>query len=280
MITIRQYLAFLTFLAVCMVGLIPIYRWWRKTEDAADADARKARLAQLERQSREQARTREISEEQQYLAAEIRELRKAMGLTDEGTATAQPSPAEAGARAAELPAEQTPQDPTESLLDEALGPALAPNGDGSVEEEQTPQGPAFRRGTIPKPDDPKVTIFETEETRSKTRLVADRGIPHHPDSWAFSVHFPPFESMANWPRPHAFGNPGYEWTKWVPFTEIPADDPERALDELEAWFLRLATGEEKPTGGRLTKSCADWEDYEEDPKTRGWRVLWWEPRDE
>lgn len=280
MITIREYLAFLTFLVVSVGGLTPIYRWWRKKEDAAADEARAARLAKLESRSREEARSREISEERRYRSAELRELRKAMDLTDDAAQSSLNASSGVDANGAEAAEGPSPDDPTESLLNEALGPALAPNGDGSPEKAQAVRGPVFRRCQIPVPDDPKIKVFEIEETRSKTRLRADRGIPHHPDSWALSVHFPPFERTADWPRPRAFERRGYEWTKWVPFTEIPADDPERALEELEAWFLRLAKGEEQPTGGRLTMSCAEWDDYEEDPKTQGWRVLWWEPRDE
>jgi hypothetical protein len=87
-----------------------------------------------------------------------------MDLPDVATETGPPSPtASSGVdgSGAEVAEEPPPDDPTESLLNEALGPALVPNGDGSAEKAQAVRGPVFRRGKIPVPDDPTIKIFET-----------------------------------------------------------------------------------------------------------------------
>lgn len=130
MITIREYLAFLTFLAVCVGGLTPIYRWWRKKEDAADAEEGEARLSERQNRSTEEARSREIRDERSYREAKLRELRRAMDIPNDADAsgqsssTASPPVGASGLQSTEaVPAD----DPTESLLNEALGPALTPN---------------------------------------------------------------------------------------------------------------------------------------------------------
>lgn len=283
MITMRQYFTVVTFLVVCVLGFAPIIRWLQSKRADADAKEAEDRVRELERQRREDARAREIREERAYLSRIFYELRRAMDLSPEGSEfTRSPDVAIAPGTATGADGDdgERPNDPTEELLNEALGPALTPNTGANLLNEEPVHGPIFKRCQIPDPDDPKVSIFEIEETRSKTRLVADRNFPHHRDAWAFIIHIPTFSTMADSPRPRAFGQSGFDWTKWVPFTTIPADAPERALDELEAWFLRLALGEEQPTGGGFAKSCAQWDDYEEDPKTRGYRILWLAPSDE
>lgn len=282
MITMRQYFAVVTFLAVCVLGITPIYRWWRRKEDAAEAKAKAARIAELDRQRREEARSHEVREERAYTSKMFRELRKAMDISPLGTEASQTDSAKAadGSSVVESAEKEAPDDPTEDLLDEALGPASSPNTAVGLVREQVMRGPIFKRPAIADAKTSKMSTFGIEETRSETRLVADRNFHNDSKGWVFIVHLPTFPNMADWLRPRAFGKKGFDWTKWIPFSEIPAHDVERALEAMEAWFLRLARGEEQPTNGRLTKSCAQWDDYEEDPKTQGYRVLWLDPRDE
>lgn len=103
------------------------------------------------------------------------------------------------------------------------------------------------------------------EEKSRTHLTADRSTWSGDQVWIFSVELPAFDALKKAWIPLAFAGKGAAWVRTVPFSTIPADAVGAALAELEAWFVRVAKGVEKPRAGRLAKSISRDQCYIEGP---------------
>lgn len=154
---------------------------------------------------------------------------------------------------------------TEAALDAALG-TTASNGSRRVRRKaKMSSGPKFRRPSPKELCDPDCKHFHVIEEKSRTYLKADRSAWFGEQVWVFSVELPEFEALKEVWLPVAFAGMGAAWVQTVPFSTIPADAVERALAELEAWFLRVATGVEKAEAGRLAGSISRDDCYIEGP---------------
>ena len=158
---------------------------------------------------------------------------------------------------------------TEDALDAALG-ATSSNGLLRMRPmAKKPSGPKFRRPSAEELCDPKNQHFRVLEERSRTHLTADRSAWSGDEVWLFSVALPEFDALKGVLLPIAFAGTGAAWVRTVPFSTMPADAVEGALAELEAWFVRVATGVEKPRAGRLAGSISRDDCYIEGPGYAG-----------
>jgi len=157
------------------------------------------------------------------------------------------------------------RDDTEDALDAALG-ATSSNGLRRARRKaKRSSEPKFRRPSQKELSDPTCKHFQVLEEKSYTCLKADRSAWFGEQVWIFSVELPEFDALKEVWLPVAFAGKGAAWVQTVPFSTIPADAIESALAELEAWFVRVATGVEKPGAGRLAGSISRDDCYIEGP---------------
>lgn len=157
------------------------------------------------------------------------------------------------------------RDDTEAALDAAPG-ATSSNGLRRVRRKaEMPNGPKFRRPSSEELCDQKNRHFQVLEEKSRTYLTADRSTWSGDQVWIFSVELPAFDALTKAWIPLAFAGKGAAWVRTVPFSTIPAEAVGTALAELEAWFVRVAKGAEKPRAGRLARSISRDQCYVEGP---------------
>lgn len=269
----RQFLSYLAIFISAASALALIIRWLisqRKKEDLALEAARKRHF---EREELEAAKSREVEYETRYVDSYLHHLRIASGVRVDSN-----EEAEASASDMDLSRRSpTSLDDEVASTDSALDSMFGPNPESlrtSSDQIRNAEGPRF--GTIRSVSDDggNVCSYYLFEERSETKLTVQRGTPKNPKVWALSIHVPYLDAMSQLPRPRAFGQRGFEWTKTIPFTVVDPDDHVGAINELKSWFIRILAEQERPGSGNFTCSCADWIRYTRDPNDKGYRIIW------
>lgn len=242
----------------CTVGLAVQFRGKRRAEKFAKVKAAEARIEEERHVDRRYGR--ELSRQETYLGITLACYEECWSSqADIAGKTTEGKDAGRGNISA------VARDDTEDALDAALG-GTSSNGLRHMRPKaEMPSGPKFRRPNSEELCAPKNQHFHVLEEKSRTHLTADRSVWSGDQAWIFSVELPEFDALREVLLPVAFAGKGAAWVRTVPFSTIPADAVESALAELEAWFVRVATGAEKPRAGRLAGSISRDDCYVEGP---------------
>ena len=244
------------------VGLALQVRGKRKAEKLAQVKAAEARIE--EERHVDQRYDRELSRQETYSQITVSCYKECWanppetaGKTTEGKDAGREHISAVG------------RDDTEDVLDAALGATSSNSLRLARRKAKKLSGPKFRRPSPEELCDPTRKHFQVLEEKSRTYLKADRSAWFGEQVWIFSVELPEFDALKEVWLPVAFAGKGAAWVQTIPFSTIPADALERALAELEAWFVRVATGVEKPGAGRLAGSISRDDCYIEGPGYAG-----------
>lgn len=232
-------------------ALFFLFHWWINRKSVQAEETRKARkMRAFEEDERDLEYRRELARESRYLYA-----------TRFGFVLArviEPLPGDA------IPAdreddESVERDGLDEEADAAIDAALGPPKSSQQHRPQKPKrptiGPEFERHAANELSGQCLHQFVILEVRTGSKLTANNSGSWKEDHWVFSVRLPKFATYRDLPEPVAFSSDEADWWTTVPFAEIPRDQVEQALDALEAWFMRVITGGEVASGGRLTKSA-------------------------
>jgi hypothetical protein len=268
----RQFFSYVVFFLISAVGLTLIYRRLMSERAKVDRQEEAIREKQFEREELEAAKNREIAHEvtfvQEYLRLLRIESRIHVGSPEDGETSPDLVNPPGGA-----PAPRTDENEiTDAALDSLFGPD-SKRSTKSSNSDRSLEGPIFGSPKTLSDESGIISCCYLFEERTGTKLTAQLGIPRNAKVWAFSIDVPYLEAMSELPRPRSFGDPGFEWTKTIPFTEISPEDHASAINELKRWFLGILSGTVRPNSGSFTRSCASWPIYKRDPRDKGYRII-------
>lgn len=233
------------------VALFFLFHWWLSRRSVQAEEARSARkMRAFEEEERDLEYRRELARESRYLDA------TRFGFVQARVIEPRPGDPIPNDLDDEENVERDGLDEeADAAIDAALGPLQRPLQHRPRKPTSTTVGPEFQRHIAKDSSDQSPHLFVVQEVRTGSRLTANNSGSWKVDHWVLSVWLPKFSTYSDVSEPVAFVCDEADWWTTVPFAEIPQDQVERALDEMEAWFMRVITGREVARGGRLTKSA-------------------------
>ena len=243
LITPRDVLAVWTFLGISIPGCTYAYRWWARRRDAFDISEEKMQALMrdlisndVEDEERKQVQRRQEVAVRQAISVSLLEF--GIDYYPDNL-----DPADSRYRA---PTQKSSPDSAEvtSVLDAAVGD---PHG-FSIDEIRR-RRPIFKRPGQRLLRNKSCKVFDVVHLPSRTLIQVERHRKTFSRGWAACVYFPEFEKLDSITMPATFKGPGPDWIVQFKFSEVPADQPDKALDYAEKWFVRAAYGQAKITEG-------------------------------
>lgn len=248
LITPRDVLAVWTFLGISNPGCTYTYRWWARRRDAFDVAEEKMLALQRDLISNEV----EDEQRKQLLRSQEVAVRQAVSasLSEMGIDYHPDNldPADPRYRA---PIQMSSPASAEvaSVLDVAVG-----ESSGFSIDELRRRRPIFKRPGQRLLRNKSCNVFDVVHLPTRTLIQVERHRKTFSGGWAGCVYFPEFEKVKSITMPATFKGPGPEWIVQFKFSEVPADQPEMALEYAEKWFVRAAYGQAKITEGAFALS--------------------------
>ena len=248
MTTLRDVLSVWTFLGISIPGCTYAYRWWARRRDAFDVAEQNMLALQEDMMSNEA----EDERQKQLLRSQEVAVRQAVSasLLEVGIDYYPDNldPVDPRYRA---PPQRSAPDPAEvaSVLDVAVG-----ESSGFSVDELRRRRPIFKRPGQRLLRNKSCNVFDVVHLPSRTLIQVERHRKTFSGGWAACVYFPEFEKLQSITMPATFKSPGPDWIVQLNFSEVPADQPETALDFAEKWFVRAAYGHARITEGAFALS--------------------------
>lgn len=248
MITPRDVLAVWTFLGISIPGCVYVYRWWARRRAAFDVAEEKMKALRRDlieidvenEQQKELQRRQEVAVRQALLAWLLE-----MGIDY------YPDNLDAADPRYRAPVQKSSPDSEEvtSVLDVAVGEAS-----GFSLDEIRRRRPIFKRPGQRLLRNKSCNVFDVVHLPTRTLIQVERHRKTFSGGWAACVYLPEFEKLNSITMPATFKGPGPDWIVQFKFSEVPADQPEMALECAEKWFVRAAYGHAKITEGAFALS--------------------------
>lgn len=247
MITPRDVLAAWIFFGISIPGCAYAYRWWARRRDAFDVADEKMRALH------EDMLRNDVEEEQRKLVQRSQEvavrhaisaslLEMGIDYYPDNLDPADPryrAPVQRSSDSAEVA----------SVLDAAVG---EPHGFSNDEIRR--RRPIFKRPTQRLLRNKSENVFDVVHMPSRTLIQVERHRKAFSGGWTACVYFPEFEKVNSISMPATFNSPGPDWIVQFKFSEVPAHEPEMALEYAEKWFVRAAYSQAKITEGAFALS--------------------------